>query len=46
MAIEVLLVDNIGNVIPGAIVQHQAADNRLLRLQRVRRNLEVVDALA
>jgi len=46
MPVEILLVDDIGDVVPGAIIEHQATNHRLLRLQRVWRDLEVVDTLA
>jgi hypothetical protein len=46
VAIEILLVDDIRNIIPGPVIQHQPPDNRLFRFHRMRRDLEVIDALA
>ncbi len=46
MAVKVLLVDDVGDFIPRAVVQHQATDDRLFCLQRVRRNLQIIDTLA
>ncbi len=41
-AVEVLDVDDVRDLVPGALVQHQPAEQRLLGLDRVRRQAELV----
>jgi len=40
VAIKVGLADDVGDAVPGCIVQQQAANQRLLGLDRMRRQLE------
>ena len=40
--VEVLAVDDVRDLVPGALVQHQPAEQRLLGLDRVRRQAELV----
>ena len=44
--VEVLFVDDIGDIVPGSIIQHQSPDDRLFRFHRMGWDLEVIDALA
>ena len=42
-AIEIRFRQEIGNAVPGGVVQQQATEHRLLGLDRMRRNLETVE---
>jgi hypothetical protein len=43
VAIEILLADDVGDLVEGAVVQQQAAQHRLLGLDRVRRHAKRED---
>jgi predicted aspartyl protease len=40
VAVEIRLGDLVGDAVPGAVVEQQAAEQRLLGLDRMRRQLE------
>ena len=40
VAVEIALGDLVGDAVPGAVVEHQAAEQRLFGLDRMRRQLE------
>jgi hypothetical protein len=45
-AIEIVTADYVGNLIPGALVEHEAAEHRLLGFDRVRRQPEAFGSSA
>jgi hypothetical protein len=45
-AIEIVCSDDVGNLIPSALIEHEAAEQRLLGLDRVRRQPEALSCPA
>ena len=43
IAVEVVRVDDVADLVRGVVVEHQPAEHRLLRLERMRRKLQLIE---